>query len=205
MNLDALTNSGKIRTAVNKVKSADIGGSWMLLGYVDKGEASRLMTIDVKGEGTVWSDLLGEFEDDKIQYGYAKVEYEDITKVTKLFLIHWIGKNVSENQKEYCVPHLNEVRNLVPTHDLLVSKMDILEVQSEVQSFLCRRQLIHVNDTSSRRPASSGGTRLKIEDRIKVLQPRYIPNNYSTPKFTMETEAQEVKIKVAIIGKSGVE
>ena len=167
----------------------------MLLGYVDEGEASRLMTIDVKGEGTVWKHLLKELKDDKIQYGYAKVEFENITK---LFLIHWIGKNVSENQKEYCVPHLNEVRNLVPTHDLLVSKMDILEVQSEVQCFLYRRQLIHVNDTLLRSQASS-----RTEGILNMIKNTEIPPKPSSCVGSI-TIPRGITVKVAIIGRSGV-
>ena len=194
MNLDALTHSGKIRNAVNKVKSAEIGDSWVLLGYVDKKEASILMTIDVEGEGAVWSDLLEELKDDKIQYAYAKVEFEDITK---LFLIHWIGKKVKENLKECCVPHLNEVRNLIPIYDLLVSKMDILEVQSEVQSSLCRSQTIKVNDTKPRSRANSGS-------EVEIVQ-RFIPEeSLRSPQFKTTQIRAKVNVKIAIIGRAGV-
>ena len=196
MNLDALTHSGKIRNAVNKVKSTEIG-SWVLLGYVDRKEASLLMTIDVEGEGAVWRDLLDELKDDKIQYAYAKVEFEDITK---LFLIHWIGKEANENLKECCVPHLNEVRNLIPIYDLLVSKMNILEIHSEVQSFLCRRQSIRVDDTKPRSRANSGS---EVESNPLLIEEL----SYDTPSLPgriTKQNGENVNVKVAIIGRSGV-
>ena len=85
MNLDTLSFSNKISKAVTQVKSPNTEGAWMLLGYVDTGRRSSIMTIDVVGEGSVWRDLLDSFEDSKIQYGFAKLELEGNSK---LFLIH---------------------------------------------------------------------------------------------------------------------
>ena len=116
----------------------------VLLGYVDTGRMSSILTIDVVREGSVWRDLLDSFADDEIQYGYVKVEFEH---KSHLFLIHWVGKEVGENSKLSRMPHLNEIRNLIPIYDLLVNSMDRQDIQSRVHGYLTRIQTLNVHQS----------------------------------------------------------
>ena len=100
MNLDTISFSNKINKAATRVMSPSTESAWMLLGYADTDKMSSIMTIDVVREGSVWRDLLDSFADDEIQYGYAKLEFEH---KSHLFLIHWVGKEISENSKSYPV------------------------------------------------------------------------------------------------------
>ena len=140
MNLDTISFSNKISKAATRVMSPSTESAWMLLGYADTDKMSSIMTIDVVREGSVWRDLLDSFADDEIQYGYAKLESE-------LFLIHWVGKEVGENSKLSRVPHLNEIRNLIPIYDLLVNSMDSQHIQTRVHGYLTRNQKLNVHQS----------------------------------------------------------
>ena len=217
MNLDTLSFSNKISKAVTHVKSPSIEVTWLLLGYADTCRRSSIMTIDVIGKGSVWRNLLDSFQDDQIQYGYAKLELEDNSK---LFLIHWVGKDVEENLKQSCMPHLNEIRNLMPTYDLLVNSMDVQDIQSRVHSYLTRTQTICVEkqltkswrhsalqkemkEKSSKRTFSFKATRRRAntykEERMKA---RTEEDSAFTSFITLS--GNKPKVKVAIIGSSSV-
>ena len=157
MNLDTLSYITDIKGAISRVQSSPIGGSWVLLGYTEGDEGAKrlnLMTVNVIKEGTVWRNLLASLEDDKIQYGFAKLDLEAKGNA-KFFLIHWVGKDVGENEKLSCMPHLNEIRNLIPGYDLLVNSMEPLDVQSKVHSYLSRAQSINVESRPTRAVSSS--------------------------------------------------
>ncbi|KAI6659153.1 Ras-related protein Rab-30 [Oopsacas minuta] len=124
----------------------------MLIGYTEGDEGAKklnLMSVNVIKEGTIWKDLLLAFDDQKIQYGYAKLDFEAKGDM-KIFLIHWVGKDVGENEKLFCMPHLNEIRNMITCYDLLVNSMEPLDVQFQVHSFLSRSQSICVETRPSR-------------------------------------------------------
>ena len=142
MNLDTLSYITDIKGAISRVQSSAVGGCWVLLGYTEGDEGAKrlnLMTVNVIKEGSIWRNLLTSLEDDKIQYGFAKLDLEAEGNA-KSFLIHWVGKDVGENEKISCMPHLNEIRNLIPSYDLLVNSMEPLDVQSKVHSYLSRSQ-----------------------------------------------------------------
>ena len=212
MNLDTLSNGSEIQQAVTQVNSQGIGGKWVLLGYVDELKKSRLMTIEVKREGTTWSDLLDLFEDDKIQYGYAKI-VSHVKDDKKLVLIHWVGKDVGENEKTACIPHLNEIRNIIPNSDLLISSMDTLDIQAKTHGYISRSQLICVKEDSLKfiksdihvptveddqdKMKRAGSVTTTSRRKLKLTIPREVPQN-PLPSVTLP------KVKVAIIGSTGV-
>eukprot|EP00800_Vazella_pourtalesii_P021333 TRINITY_DN787_c0_g3_i4.p1 TRINITY_DN787_c0_g3~~TRINITY_DN787_c0_g3_i4.p1 ORF type:complete len:433 (-),score=74.78 TRINITY_DN787_c0_g3_i4:14-1312(-) len=157
MNLDTLSYITDIKGAISRVQSSAVGGCWVLLGYTEGDEGAKrlnLMTVNVIKEGSIWRNLLTSLEDDKIQYGFAKLDLEAEGNA-KSFLIHWVGKDVGENEKISCMPHLNEIRNLIPSYDLLVNSMEPLDVQSKVHSYLSRSQSINVESRPSRSCSSS--------------------------------------------------
>ena len=213
MNLDTLSNGTEIQQAVAQVNSQVVGGKWVLLGYVDAVKKSGLMTIEVKREGTSWSDLLDLFEDDKIQYGYAKIG-SHIKNDTNLVLIHWVGKEVGENETSLCVPHLNEIRNIIPSYDLLISSMDTLDIQAKTHGYISRSQSIcgekdkkftksdvHIDVISAedRQDEMKRRTSLQSQNRRKLnlTIPREVPRD-PLPSVRLP------KVKVAIIGSTGV-
>ena len=157
MNLDTLSYITEIKGAINRVLSSQVAGSWVLFGYADGDEGAiklNLMTINVIAVGTIWRNLLTSFDEERIQYAYTKLDIEANGDM-KLFLIHWVGKKVGENEKSICMPHLNEVRNLIPSYDLLITEMDQLEIQSRVHSYLSRSQMICVETRPSRAVSNS--------------------------------------------------
>ena len=148
MNLDTLSYMHAIRSAAKRVQTADIGGGWILIGYVQGDEGAKklnLMTINVIKEGSIWKDLVTSFEDDQIMYGYAKLNFEACGD-GKIFLIHWVGSNVGENEKSSCMPHLNEVRNLLPSYDHIINSMNPLDIQSKVHNYLTIAMPIEVDN-----------------------------------------------------------
>ena len=212
MNLDTLSNGKEIQQAVTKVSSQGIGGRWVMLGYVGEVKKSGLMTIEVKGEGTTWSDLLDLFEDDKIQYGYTKID-SHVMDNKKLILIHWVGKEVGENEKSVCIPHLNEIRNIIPNYGVLINSMDTLDIQAKTHGYISRSQPICVeNDTEKFTKSDRTISSLEVcQDEIKrrlcsvthtkrklnLTIPREVPRD-PLPSVTLP------KVKVAIIGSAGV-
>ena len=169
MNLDTLSYITDIKGAVSRVQSSQVSGSWVLLGYTDGDEGAKklhLMTINVIAEGTVWRNLLSSFEEEQIQYAYAKLDI-DAKGDMKTFLIHWVGRQVGEIEKTSCMPHLNEVRNFIPFYDVLITEMDALEIQSKVHSFLSRAQTICVETRSS---CSEGNSEIFQKSRSLTLQ-----------------------------------
>ena len=223
MNLDTLSFSNKISKAVTQVKSPNTEGAWMLLGYVDTGRRSSIMTIDVVGEGSVWRDLLDSFEDSKIQYGFAKLELEGNSK---LFLIHWVGKDVEENMKLSSMPHLNEIRNLIPTYDLLVNSMDTQDILSKAHSYLTRTQTICVEEQitkswrhsalsrapepkETREKSTKRNLSFKVNRRranTAIKEERLSKRTEETSAFTsfITLTGNKPKVKVAIIGCTNV-
>ena len=211
LELDTLTFSNKISKAVTHVKSPSIEVTWLLLGYADTCRRSSIMTIDVVGKGSVWRNLLDSFQDDQIQYGYAKLELEDNSK---LFLIHWVGKDVEENLKQSCMPHLNEIRNLMPTYDLLVNSMDVQDIQSRVHSYLTRTQTICVEKQLTKSWRNSASIHSPERKGINENSPRRRRANTGYKEETREKKSSftsfititecKPKVKVVIIGCSGV-
>ena len=214
MNLDTFTNNDKIYRAVKRVRLSEKGGRWVLLGYVDKVRKCRLMTVCVKEEGTGWSDLLDSFEDDKIQYGYAKLDYEGSSK---LLLIHWVGKEVAENEKSSFMPHLNEIRNLVLEYDFTISSMDTLDIHCKVQNVLSRKQMIDVqsgdfSDWDKCEFAYAQPKRFATMQRKKKRRQNKEPltSSVKVTKSLCQFNLNKIspvtlpKVKIAIIGSAGV-
>ena len=155
MNLDTLSYGDEIQQAVKRVRLSKKNGSWALLGYVDKVKKSTIMTVNVKEEGNVWTDLLDSFEDNRMQYAYVKLDLEAKGNM-KLFLIQWIGKDVDENIKLSCTTHLTEFRNLLNPYDSLITAMDPTDVQAKIHNFLCRNETASSQTSSSIKVSSQG-------------------------------------------------
>ena len=189
MNLDTLSYSDAIQQAVKWVGLSEKGGSWVLLGYENRLKKSSLMTVNVKGEGIIWIDLLDSFEDNQVQYAYAKLDLEAKGNM-KFFLIHWIGKDVEENYKLSCMSHLAEIRNLLNPYDLIVDAMDAIDVQAKVHGFLCRNETacLRINslEVSSQ---SSGNTSPKEQSLRANIQER----SERTPYTSHEEEVPFVR------------
>ena len=213
MNLDTLSYGDEIQQAVKRVRLSEKGGSWALLDYVNKVKRSSIMTVNVKEEGTIWTNLLDSFEDNRIQYAYAKLDLEAKGNM-KLFLIRWIGKDVDENYKSSCIPHLTEIRNLLNPYDQLIYAMDPTEVQAMVHSFLCRNDTVTLqtvsmspkeqslgNPTQERRSRSRTFTSYLEEASIPRTRGGSLSYTY-TPVLTSVDILP--KIKVVIVGSSGV-
>ena len=219
MNLDALSYSEDIQLSARKVQMSEKGGRWMLLGYVEKGKYARLMTIKVEKQGTVWCELLEAFQDEKIQYGYVKLDLEAKGN-TKLILIHWIGEEVREDENLSCKPHLNEIRNLIPNYDLLVKSTDTLDIQSKVHNFLCRTQTVSVNTSPSKKDSgtleASSNNKSQRRETVKLstlekwdihrstLQHEKMRTKSFTSYITPIQTPPLPKVKVAIIGRCAV-
>ncbi|KAI6659152.1 Ras-related protein Rab-30 [Oopsacas minuta] len=218
MNLDTLSYSDKILQAVNNVKTSEISGTWVLFGYSDRVRKSNIMTLDVKKEGTVWIDLVDLFDDEKIQYGYAKLNFT-VKGDFKLFLIHWVGKDVDENEKESYMPHLNEIRNLIPCYDLLISTMDPINIIAQVHGYFARVQSIcasarplrprrdsSISYRESRNQSLEGRMKYKYSSLQKNPKHKNKPEMVSeSSKFTSYLEpVEQPKFKVALIGSLGV-
>ena len=180
MNIDTLSYRNNINRAVEQVRLSDVSGRWILLGYVDKAKKSSIMTINVMEEGMIWCDLLDSFEDDKIQYGYTKLEFGPQGNM-RLFLIHWIGNNVGENEKHNCMPHLAVIKDLVVDYDLLINAMDPLDVNAKVDNYFKLNSISQLKDTSGRTNQKKASTAL--EEQVTKKLP---------------------KVKVIIVGNSGV-
>ncbi|KAI6659151.1 hypothetical protein LOD99_14827 [Oopsacas minuta] len=218
MNLDTFSYSDEILQAVNNVKTSEISGTWVLFGYSDRVRKCNIMTLDVKKEGTVWIDLLDLFDDEKIQYGYAKLDFEAKGDM-KIFLIHWVGKDVDENKKESCMPHLNEIRNLIPCYDLLISTMDPLDIMAQVHGYSTRVQPICAiarplrprRDTTisfhgSKTQSLEGGRKYRSSTQQRHPQRKNKPEMLSeSSTFTSYLEpVAQPKFKITIIGSIGV-
>ena len=211
MNLDALSYSEDIQLSARRVQVSEKGGCWVLLGYVDKGKEARLMTLHVKRQGAIWCELLDAFHDDRIQYGYVKLDLEAKGN-TKLILIHWIGEKVCEDEKLSCTPHLNEIRNLIPNYDLLVKSTDTLDIQSKVHNFLCRTQSVSVNTNPSKRDSNNRDQRKETRKKSTLekwsksgtLQHEKLRSESFTSYITPTQKPLLPKVKVAIIGRSAV-
>ena len=214
MNLDTFSNNDQINRAVKQVRLAGKGGKWVLLGYVDIVRKCHLMTLYVKEEGKSWRDLLDSFEDDKIQYGYVKLDYEDSSN---LFLIHWVGKEVGENEKSSFMPHLNEIRNIICEYDFVISSMDELDIHCKVHNLLSRRQRIDVesgdhSDWDKSELANTQSKRFSTLPRKKKRgQNTESPINTikvteSLSQFTLNKISPVIlpKVKIAIIGSVAV-
>ena len=219
MNLDTLSFSYKIHKAVTQVQSPSTEGTWMLLGYVDTCRKSSVMSIDVVKEGNVWRELLDSFEDDKIQFGYAKLEFEGNSK---LFLIHWVGKYVEEKLKISCKSHSKGIRNFIPTFNLLVNSMDQQDIQSKVHRYLTRGQTIY-SDSSIANTSIHSTSLSSLERKERPPKRAYLKReetrcraNSCKGRPNMRTEKKspftsylilterKPKVKVAIIGGLGV-
>ena len=180
MNIDTVSYWNNINRAVEQVRLSEISGGWILLGYVDKAKKSSMMTINVKEEGMIWCDLLDSFEDDKIQYGYTKLEFGAQGNM-RLFLIHWIGKNVGENEKHNCMPHLAVIKDLVVDYDLLINAMNPLDVNAKVDNYF------KLNSIS---PSKKEFCRMNQKK--------------ATTAFEEKGTTKLPQIKVIIVGNSGV-
>ena len=224
MNLDTISFSNKINKAATRVMSPSTESAWMLLGYADTDKMSSIMTIDVVREGSVWRDLLDSFADDEIQYGYAKLEFEH---KSHLFLIHWVGKEISENSKLSRMPHLNEIRNLIPIYDLLVNSMDKQDIQSRVHGYLTRTQTLCVHqsivgnyrhsallrhpeleNTDKKTSKRTSSIRVKTRRRANTVyieeSEKKIPEKTSAFTSYITQTGNKPKVKVTIVGSQNV-
>ena len=136
MNIDTMSYAENIKRAAEQVRLSKKAGRWILLGYVAKAKESSLMTINVEKEGMIFHELMDSFKDDKIQYGYIKLDYQAQGNM-KLFLIHWVGKSVGENEKKDCVPHLAIIKEFMITYDSFVNGSVPLDINTKINNYLC--------------------------------------------------------------------
>ena len=217
MNLDTLSYMREIKNAITRVINSDKNGTWSLISYVTPNNqvASKLclLPINVIQQGDVWFDLLLSFEPDLILYAFVKLE--DMSKIpeSKTFLIHWIGENVSENMKSDCAPHLNEIRNLLPEYDLLISSMDVRDIQKKVMEFLSQTQSVISDNNDTKLRKTSTFTTKKSETSTKDISSSQSVKQRNKQQRTKEIESSEYRysryrtlahFKVSIIGEHGV-
>jgi len=82
--------------------------TWMCLGY----EGNKIV-LSGQGEGEL-SDLTSQFQDDQVQYGYAKVITGDSeSKRTKFVFISWCGEKVGALKRAKLSVHKASVKTVV--------------------------------------------------------------------------------------------
>ena len=204
----------EIKNATSRVLNSDKNGSWSLISYVTPSNqaASKLclLPINVIQEGDVWFDLLLSFEEDSIMYAFVKLEDMSGSAEYKTFLIHWIGENVSENMRSDCAPHLNEIRNIMPEYDLLISSMDVKDIQKKVMDFLSQTQSVTTDDNEMKFIKTGTLPHEKNEKCIKTSSQsvKYRTSHHSSDIDYSEYRYSRYKIlahfKVSIIGEHGV-
>ena len=217
MNLDTLSYMRNVKNATSRVLQSDESGSWALIGYIMPSNQSAnklcLLPINVIQEGNVWINLLQSLEEDSIMYAFVKLEDLTVSGRYYSFLIHWIGEKVSENMKTECAPHLNEIRNILPECDHLVSSMDVKDIQMKVHEFLSQTLTVSTDDTLKKKLSKtttlsqkSPTKEVKKEKRTKSISTsescRELSNESSRHKVTRYKSLPHCK--VSIVGNGGV-
>ena len=216
MNLDTLSYMRNVKNATSKVLQSNESGSWALIGYIMPSNQSAnklcLLPINVIQEGSVWIDLLQTLDEESITYAFVKLE--DLTENGKYhrFLIHWIGEKVSENMKTECAPHLNEIRNILPEFDCLISSMYVKDIQMKVHDFLSQTLAVRTNDVLKKKlsktttlPQKSPAKEGKKERTKKTISPSESCHQLSN-ESTRRRETCYKSLphyKVSIIGNGG--
>ncbi|KAI6659150.1 Ras-related protein Rab-26 isoform X2 [Oopsacas minuta] len=217
MNLDTLSYMRNIKTATTRVLQSDRSGSWALIGYqVAINQAANklsLLPINVIQEGDVWIELLLALEDDLIMYAFVKLEDMMVSGMYKTFLVHWIGEKVSENLKTECAPHLNEIRNVLPEFDHLISSMDVKDIQKKVHEFLSQTLSVSMEETSKLPKTASLPKQPQKMVQAKKEKPGKKASYGSCRNPTVGDQSVDYKhtrykslphFKVSIIGNAGV-
>ena len=216
MNLDTLSYMRNVKNATSRVLQSHESGSWTLIGYVMHSNQSAnklcLLPINVIQEGRIWIELLQALEEESIMYAFVKLEDLTVSEKYYSFLIHWIGGKVSENMKTECAPHLNEIRNILPEFDHLISSMDARDIQMKVHEFLSRTLPVTTDDTLRKKLSKTTTLPQKSPHKeARKEKVKKVSSSGSSHELSNESSRRRTThykslphYKVSIIGNAGV-
>ena len=125
------------------------------------------------------------------------------------------------------MPHLNEIRNLIPIYDLLVNSMDKQDIQSRVHGYLTRTQTLCVHqsivgnyrhsallrhpeleNTDKKTSKRTSSIRVKTRRRANTVyieeSEKKIPEKTSAFTSYITQTGNKPKVKVTIVGSQNV-
>lgn len=101
--IDLSTNGRDLKRVYDAIVSSDPEISWGVFTY-GAGQSNALR-VSAEGADSL-DDFCEEFDDGKVQYGFARVDYNNIAKFV---LVGWVGEGVPERTKGYFNAHFSTV------------------------------------------------------------------------------------------------
>lgn len=159
--IDLATHGKEMKQAYDAVISSDPSVNWAVFNY-DAGQNSSLR-LAIQGGGPL-SDFVEEFDDGKVQYGFAKVDYNNIPKYV---LVGWVGEGVPERTKGYFNAHYATVAKYFRGYHVQITARSSEDLSESV----ILQKVYDASGSKYSTPAGSGTV---------PLRPKSKPAGYST-------------------------
>ncbi|PRT55059.1 Protein app1 [Wickerhamiella sorbophila] len=101
--IDLSSHGRELKRIYESIVTSDPDTTWAVFNY--QGSAKHTLVPGATGDGDL-RDFVEEFDDNKVQYGLARVEYSGVNKVV---LVGWVGESVPERVKGYFNAHFSTI------------------------------------------------------------------------------------------------
>lgn len=102
--VDLSTHGRELKRIYESIVTSDPDTSWAVFDYRG-GATKQTLVPGATGFGSL-HEFVEEFDDNKVQYGLARVEYSGVNKVV---LVGWVGESVPERVKGYFNAHFSTI------------------------------------------------------------------------------------------------
>ncbi|KAA8905703.1 hypothetical protein TRICI_005255 [Trichomonascus ciferrii] len=181
--IDLASHGKELKQAYDAVISSDPSVNWAVFNY-DAGQSSALK-LATQGGGPL-SDFVEEFDDGKVQYGFAKVDYNNIPKYV---LVGWVGEGVPERTKGYFNAHYATVAKYFRGYHVQITARSSDDLSESII-------LQKVHDASGSKyssPAGSGTVPLRPKTKPAFAASSSIPDDeWGDGGASIQTDFQKV-------------
>lgn len=118
--LDLTSHGRQLKQLYDSIVSSDPSVAWAVFNY--ESQSNTLKPGNHGGnEGNFLADFVEEFDDGKIQYGFARVLYQNLPKFV---LVGWVGEGVPERTKGYFNAHYSTVAKYFHGYHVQITARD---------------------------------------------------------------------------------
>ncbi|GMM52021.1 Abp1 protein [Starmerella bacillaris] len=121
--LNVKEHGAQLKEDYEKVLSSDPSTTFTIFEY----DASSNCLIPSVVEAGDLNDFCESFDDSKIQYGFARVEFNGVNKIV---FVGWLGENVSSKLRLLFNAHMAVVAKQFPRHHVQITARDSDELDS---------------------------------------------------------------------------
>ncbi|ANB15439.1 Abp1p [Sugiyamaella lignohabitans] len=127
--IDLSSHGKELKSLYDAIISSDPEVSWAVFNYGAGASNSLRPSAHGSANGNYLADFVEEFDDGLVQYGFARVDYNNLTKFV---LVGWVGEGVPERTKGYFNAHYATVAKYFHGYHVQITARSSADLSSSI-------------------------------------------------------------------------